>query len=42
MFNSQYNKIYPSDDYPNFLKQSIVFACTGKPNTEKRFEFERK
>ena len=42
IFNSQYNKIYPSDDYPNFLKQSIVFACTGKPNTEKRFEFEKK
>ena len=35
VFNSQYNKIYLSDDYPNFLKQqNIIFACIGKPNTE--------
>ena len=33
--NSQYNKRYLSDDYPNFLKQqNIIFACIGKPNTE--------
>ena len=43
VFNSQYNKIYLSDDYPNFLKQqNIVFTCIGKPNTEKRSEFEKK
>ena len=36
-------KIYLSDDYPNFLKQqNILFACIGKPNTEKRSEFEKK
>ena len=33
--NSQYNKRYLSDDYPNFLKQQdIIFASIGKPNTE--------
>ena len=43
VFNSQYNKIYLSDDYPNFLKQqNIVFTCIGKPSTEKRSEFEKK
>ena len=43
VFNSQYNKIYLSDNYPNFLKQqNIVFACIGKPNTEKRSELEKK
>ena len=43
VFNLQYNKIYLSDDYPNFLQQKkIVFACIGKPNTEKRSEFEKK
>ena len=43
VFNSQHNKLYLSDDYPNFLKQqNIVFACTGKPNTEKMSEFEKK
>ena len=43
VFNSQYNKIYLSDDYPNFLKQqNIVFTCIGKPNTEKRSEFQKK
>ena len=40
--NSQYNKIYLTDDYYSFLKQqNIVFACFGKPNTEKRSEFEK-
>ena len=41
VFNSQHNEIYLSDDdCPNFLKQqNIVFACIGKPNTEKRSEF---
>ena len=43
VFNSQHNKLYLSDDYPNFLKQQdIVFPCIGKPNTEKRSEFEKK
>ena len=43
VFNSQYNKIYLSDDYPNFLKQqNIVFTCIGKLNTEKTSEFEKK
>ena len=43
VFNSQYNKLYLSDDYPNLLKQqNIVFACIGKPNTQKRSEFENK
>ena len=43
IFNSQYNKMCLSDDQPNFLKQqNIVFACIGKPNTEKRSEFEKK
>ena len=36
VFNLQYNKIYLSVDYHRFLKQqNIVFACIGKPNTEK-------
>ena len=43
IFNLQYNKIYLTDDYHSFLKQqNIVFACIGKPNTEKRSEFEKK
>ena len=43
VFNLQYNKIYLSDDYPNFLQQQhIVLACVGKLNTEKRSEFEKK
>ena len=43
VFHSQYNKLYLSDDYPNLLKQqNIVFACIGKPNTQKRSEFENK
>ena len=42
-FYSQYNKIYLSDDYPNFLRQqNIVFVSIGKPNAEKRPEFEKK
>ena len=33
---------YITDDYYSFLKQqNIVFACFGKPNTEKRSEFEK-
>ena len=43
VFNSQYNKIYLSDDFHNFVKkESIVFACIGKPNTEKRSQFEKR
>ena len=42
-FNSQYNKIYWSDDYHSFLKQqNIAFACTSKPNTERRSKFEKR
>ena len=31
------------NNYHSFLKQQdIVFACIGKPNTEKRSEFEKR
>ena len=43
VFNSQYNLIHLSHDYHSFVeKQNIVFACIGKPNTEKRSEFEKR
>ena len=43
VFNLQYNKIYLSVDYHRFLKQqNIVFARIGKPNTEKRSDFQKK
>ena len=43
VFNSQYNLIYLSHDYHSFeKKQNIVFACIGKPNTEKRSDFEKR
>ena len=41
--SSQYNKIYLSTEYRNFLKkQNIVFAYIGKPNTEKYLSLKRK
>ena len=42
VFNSQFDKISLIDNYNFFLKkQNIVFACIGKPNTEKRSEFKK-
>ena len=43
VFSSKYNKLYVADEYHKFLKQwNIAFAFIGKPNRDRRCNFEKK